>query len=102
MTNKDVSKTRHQELSTRIIAEMMGSGPRQLIVITVVRGEASDKETCCGLGWSLAERLRARQGLCSLQSLEVHTRIFKSILELSTNHRKVSQCTEKAPSPFYN
>ena len=57
MTNKDVSKTRHQELSTRIIAEMMGSGPRQLIVITVVRGEASDKETCCGLGWSLAERL---------------------------------------------
>ena len=102
MTNKDVSKTRHQELSTRIIAEMMGSGPRQLIVITVVRGEASDKETCCGLGWSLAERLRARQGLCSLQSLEVHTRIFKLILDLSTNHREVSQCTEKAPSPCYN
>ena len=72
MTNKDVSKTRHQELSTRIIAEMMGSGPRQLIVITVVRGEASDKETWYGLGWSLAERGKD----CAAYNLSRYTHVF--------------------------
>ena len=75
--NKDVSKTRHQELSTRIIAEMMGSGPQQLFVITVVRGEASDKETWYELGWSLAGRLRYERGKdCAAYNLSRYTHVF--------------------------
>ena len=77
MTNKDVSKTRHQELSSRIIAEMMGSGPQQLFVITVVRGAVRQVTRRPGTGWAGAWLSGYERGKdCAAYNLSRYTHVF--------------------------